>query len=471
MNYSYYHIDYGRPDPGSCIEGFPKYVDVLAADGDRLLSVQTRGNHQPAPRLITYDRYVDRSFVKREVDLIWKRHWQIACREEDIPNVGDRINYDVANLSFFVVRAGDNEFRAFHNSCRHRGRKICDGKESGNILQCAFHGWVYGLDGKLQWMPLEQEFPHVNKEKFGLHEVKVARWGGNVFINPDAEAPPFEATLGPLAEHFIDFPLERRYTAQHIRKKIRCNWKAAQEAFNEAYHTVHTHYDGMPMFGSAATQIDVWEDRHVHISRLIAPGMVVDPYIADRVDSQEGLRVFCSAYGYAPPPADRGLTPSDARKYAAERQRQRLEESTGLDYSGMPPNFFLDMTKYHVFPNYHAWWGEMMPWWYRFLPYGEDPDLCTMEIRVLMPIPADGKAPPPAEALEIDFDQEGRDFPELGAIGHLVDQDFSNMVAVQMGFKAAAEGEAFLTLAKEAENQICHFHEVYDKIMGIDNNR
>jgi hypothetical protein len=56
-------------------------------------------------------------------------------------------------------------------------------------------------------------------------------------------------------------------------------------------------------------------------------------------------------------------------------------------------------------------------------------------------------------------------------LGHIADQDFGNMVAVQQGFKAAAPGEDYLTLARTAESQILHFHEVYDKVMGFDQGR
>ncbi|ARR54754.1 hypothetical protein HY78_15575 [Rhizorhabdus wittichii DC-6] len=468
MVYQYYHIDFGKPEPGSRIEDVPTYDDVLKADEAPLPPLaQEKGNHQPAPRLIGYDRYYSREIFDQEIEKIWKKYWQLACREEDIPNVGDRIAYDVVGMSFVVVRSGPDEFRAFHNSCRHRGRKLCDKKGSGSHLQCAFHGWSYGLDGKLNWIPFEQEFPHVDRAQYSLPEVRTARWGGNVFINPDADAPPFETFLGPLARHWVDCPQEDRYTALHVRKKVRCNWKAAQEAFNEAYHVVETHADGMPMFGSALTQIDCWEEDNARVNRLVTPGMVVDPYIADRVSTHEGLKVFCSAYGFDPPPEDRGLTAPDARHYAAEQIRKRLEESTGRDFSGHAPAYFLDMAKYVMFPNFHPWWGEMLPWWYRFLPYENDPECSTMEIRVLMPIPASGEVPPPVEVVEIDFDEKGMDYPQLGPLGHLVDQDMSNMVAVQKGFKAAAAGKDYLTLAPRAEAQIGHFHEVYDEVMGF----
>jgi hypothetical protein len=53
-------------------------------------------------------------------------------------------------------------------------------------------------------------------------------------------------------------------------------------------------------------------------------------------------------------------------------------------------------------------------------------------------------------------------------MGHIIDQDLANMLAVQQGFKAAAPGTAYMTLANNHEAKIRHFHEVYDRLLGLD---
>ena len=76
----------------------------------------------PGPTTVPAERYHSREFHELEVEKVWKRVWQMACHEEDIPDIGDYYVYDIASLSFLVVRTGENEFRAHHNACLHRGR-------------------------------------------------------------------------------------------------------------------------------------------------------------------------------------------------------------------------------------------------------------------------------------------------------------------------------------------------------------
>lgn len=465
-----YWIDYGKAEPGSKLVDPPTLERIVVADGeDRDVPFQTPGDIHPEPRLIPYERYFDPKYVRLEVEHIWDKEWQIACREEDIPNIGDRLSYDIVNKSFLIIRTGENEFRAFYNSCPHRARKLCEHKGSGTAgIQCGFHGWMFGFDGTLEWIPFEQEFPHVSGKDSSLKQVKLETWGGNIFINPDPNAGPLADALGPLIRHFEKWPIEDRYTAQRVLIYVDCNWKAAQEAFMEGYHVVETHADGMPMFGSVATQIDIWSEGKGYVSRLCTPGMTTDPYVAHKVTPHQGLILYCNAQELPLPPEERGHTSEDARAYAAEAKRQVLKEQTGRDYSDETISYMLDMAKYFMYPNHHPWWGEGLPWWYKFTPYGDDPDKSIMEYRLLLPIPASGEHPPVPEPVIIGFGEKAADNPALGATGHIVDQDLSNMNAVQLGLKAAPPEQAFLTTSAYQEAKIRRFYEIYDQKLGTE---
>ena len=286
------------------------------------------------------------------------------------------------------------------------------------------------------------------------------------------DAPPLEEALGVLPEHFKDFPLRDRHTQLLVRLKIRANWKAAQEAFLEAYHTVETHADGMAILGSSSTQIDAWSKGLGYISRLYTPVVVVDSYIASTVSARDGLDVYCTLNDLDEPPKNRGASLEDARLYAAEVQRERLEKDTKRDYSKVPVSYLVDAGKYHMFPAFHPWWGEGIPWWYNFTPLGDDPEQCVMEIRVLQPITASGVRQPPAPVINIDFGEEPDKHPILSKtfVGPILAQDLRNMEAVQQGFKAAAPANAYMTISRYQEAQITYFHEIYDRVMGLDVN-
>src|SRR6185436_3013630 len=115
---------------------------------------------------------------------------------------GDYVVYDVAQLSYLVVRLGENEFKAFYNSCLHRGRQLreFDGK-CATEFRCPFHGWCWEIDGSLREITSEWDYPGIRDEVSHLPEVRTATWGGFVFINPDPDAESFESFLGELPRH------------------------------------------------------------------------------------------------------------------------------------------------------------------------------------------------------------------------------------------------------------------------------
>ena len=71
----------------------------------------------PGPTLVDAAVYHSREVFEREKERLWKRVWQMACHEDDIPNVGDALVYDIADLSYIIVRSSEDEFHAFPNAC------------------------------------------------------------------------------------------------------------------------------------------------------------------------------------------------------------------------------------------------------------------------------------------------------------------------------------------------------------------
>lgn len=463
-----YGFQVTKPAAGTSSIGKPSYADILELDNQSVPPIlQPSGQPVDVEGLISFDRYIDPKFVDLEVEHLWKKQWQVACREEDIPNVGDRLNYDIADLSFIVVRAAADEIKAFYNSCPHRGRRLCDHAENRNDFRCPFHAWTWDLDGNLAWVPGEEDFPSVSKEHHALQEVRVGRWGGNVFINPDPNAADFQKALGPIPAMFADHPMEERYTVVHLRKQVRCNWKLTQEAFMEGYHVLETHWDGMPFFGSAYTQYDNWDDGDSHVNRLVTPSVAPDLWVKDSVSPFESAKQFCLTMGLPIPSFEDIRTVAQAREWCAVQRRQAIEAECGHDLSDRPNSYFLDMAKAFIFPNHHPWWGEALAWWYRFLPVGRDPDLSTMEVRITARVPKGQSAPPPPTPIDLGPDDLTSECEALGVVGHILNQDMSNLVEIQKGLKAAKPEKAFMTLARYQESNIRHFHNVYGKLLGL----
>ena len=114
---------------------------------------------------ISIDRYISRAWHECEVDKVWRKTWQLACRVEEIPNVGDHVLYEIVNDSLIVVRSSATDIKAYINACLHRGTQLR--KEGGSVKQfrCPFHGWTWNLEGKLTDLPGAWDFPHVDQKK------------------------------------------------------------------------------------------------------------------------------------------------------------------------------------------------------------------------------------------------------------------------------------------------------------------
>jgi len=218
------------------------------------------------PAKIPTDRFHEQRIHDLEVERIWKKAWQMVCRVEDIPEVGDYHVYDIAHLSWIVVRSGENEFSAHQNVCLHRGRALCDRHGKGaREFRCPYHGWSWKLDGSIKEITTEWDFPGVREDAGQLPAAKVATWGGFVFINPDPDCEPLEQFLGPvMIEHYRKYRFEDRYKQAHVQRVIKANWKVVMEAFMEGYHVIGTHPQIMVVGGgdSADIRYDVFGNWH-----------------------------------------------------------------------------------------------------------------------------------------------------------------------------------------------------------------
>jgi phenylpropionate dioxygenase-like ring-hydroxylating dioxygenase large terminal subunit len=429
------------------------YQQLLDADTRAVPEVLRWQSACEAPvSRVPIERYTSRAFHDLEVEKLWKKTWQFACREEEIPEVGDRTVYEIADLSVLIVRAGPSEIRAFPNACLHRGRQLCDAPGRAADTRCPFHGWTWNLDGSLKTIPSRWDFPHVERERYRLPELAVGTWGGFVFVNFDAKAAPLAAHLGELPRHFERWPLEKRYTEAHVAKRLPCNWKVAQEAFMEAYHVIATHPQMLPGIGDANSQYDAWEQ----FSRAITANMTPSPHLGWQPSEQDMLdSMFTRSVGAEPLlRVPEGMT---ARQLLAQLARAQLQASVPsvqeLSDAELADSFY-----YTVFPNFHPW-GAYNRIVYRFRPSGNDPDRCVMEVMYLSPFR--GKRPPPAPVHWLGDDEDWTRAPELGFLARVFNQDTLNLGKVQRGLHAAQH--THVTFARYQETKIRHFHGLLER--------
>ena len=194
---------------------------------------------------VSTDAFTSEAYFERERDAVFRRCWLNVGRVEDIPEPGDYIAKDLAvcNASVIVVRGHDGALRAFHNVCRHRAGKLAWGEQgSCQSFKCKNHGWTYGIDGKLKFVPDEDRFYDVDKDANGLIAVHVDDWNGFIFINLMPEpAQSLREYLGEIGDRLDDYPFAEMSEIYSHRCVLNANWKTGMYAFNEVYHLTFVH--------------------------------------------------------------------------------------------------------------------------------------------------------------------------------------------------------------------------------------
>lgn len=406
---------------------------------------------------INVGAYTSAAFAQAERENLWRRVWQMACRTDEIPNVGDHVLYEIGDVSLIIVRSSAHEVRAYHNACLHRGRQLRDCAGSVSEFRCPFHGFTWALDGALKSAPTPWDFPQVRTSGFRLPEAKVGVWGGFVFVCLDERSDPLETYLEDIPDIFARWPMEDRVTSAHVARPLACNWKVALEAFVESFHVTDTHPQAAAYIGDFNTQYDVWEGKR-HYSRMISPRGIASPSQGPR-SPDEVLRA--SEMDDASLSVPEGST---ARREMAARKRAQLRPVLGDDAAKLTVSEAIDTIQYWIFPNLVCWWGMNAPITYRFRPHGDDPNWCLMEVFLLTPTPRDKPRPAPAKMRLLGADESWTAAPELGGLGVVFDQDASNLWAVQKGMKRLQSGRT--TLARYQENRIRAFHQTLRDYVG-----
>lgn len=412
---------------------------------------------------LSIDRYLSRDYYEQEIEKLWPKVWQVVCRETEIADSGDFYAHDIARYSILVVRAEDGGINGFHNACLHRGRQLKAGSGSARELKCPFHGFSWNLQGQFKGAPCQWDFPHIDPADFQLPPVKVQTWGGWVFINMNMNAISLSETMGVMPEHFKRWTPEDTYKALHIKKVIRCNWKLAHEAFIESFHTVATHPQLLPYTGDANSQYDCFNE---HVSRTITPMGTISPHLIDLTEQQSADQWMLITETLSEEQLEMLPEGMTAREYLGAYNIDRYSQMYGVNLADICTNAeILDAILYSVFPNFAPWGGFRPNVTYRFLPYNDSFEECTMEIIFMLRYPPEQQRPKDCAIQFIGPEQSFAQTEGLSdGFSKVFDQDFSNLPMVHKGLKSLQSGK--IQLGNYQEVRIRHFHHTLDKYIN-----
>lgn len=428
------------------------------------------------PVRIPVEAYVSPEYARAENEKLWSKVWQIACREEEIPEIGDYFTYDILDESIIVVRSAAKEINAFYNVCPHRGRRITKDCGHAQRLHCRFHGWGWDLHGNNTYILDPEDWGDaISPEKLHLKTVQVDTWGGWVWINMDPNCVPLREYLQPATPMLDGFAFEKmRY---RWRKWLRfpCNWKTALESFIESFHVDGTHPQliqwGSNRWWCRAEGLHSWHgiaEGRGSATRSGAGAISVgaadgqDPRVTMAELFTELWETVGTTTQTLVDTANRLVddlpagTPPEQLTAHVMQTAAMTDAQRGVPWPDMTPEHFAACgMDWHIFPNSAILPGITYALCYRARPDGYDPDSCIFEVYIIERFP-EGQEP------KTEWVHEPEPTEEKWQL--ILSQDFLNISEIQKGMKS--RGYEGATPSPQQELPVIHFHRTLAKYMG-----
>ena len=221
---------------------------------------KTAETFQAGAKTLPQRYFVSPAVFAEEQEKVFSKQWVLVGHQSQIAKSGDYFTAEVAGESLIIVRDKRAEICGFYNVCRHRGSRLIENRKGqlSAAIQCPYHAWTYGLDGRLLGAPHMDDVLGFNKADYSLRPVNVALWEGFIFVNL-AEAGALTSILSqrerrkqdgfvsledwfaPLAGKFARWNLPALLSARRIKYDVRANWKLIFQNYSECYHCLGVH--------------------------------------------------------------------------------------------------------------------------------------------------------------------------------------------------------------------------------------
>jgi len=204
---------------------------------------KTAETFQDGAKTLPQRYFVSSAVFAEEQEKVFSRQWALVGHQSQLAKSGNYFTAEVAGESLIIVRDKRGEIHGFYNVCRHRGSRLIENRNGqlSAAIQCPYHAWTYGLDGRLLGAPHMDDVPGFNKADYSLRPVNVAVWEGFIYVNLADSRPSPEKWFAPLAGKFARWNLPSLDSARRIEYDVRANWKLIFQNYSECYHCLGVH--------------------------------------------------------------------------------------------------------------------------------------------------------------------------------------------------------------------------------------
>jgi len=146
------------------------------------------------------------------------------------------------NEPLLLTRDKTGELHCMSNVCTHRGNLLAYEPCKSSQLRCRYHGRVFGLDGKFQFMPEFSGVENFPTEADDLKQLPLFQWEKLLF---SALSPviPAEKFLGEMMQRVGWMPLSRLEFRPDLSKDytVNAHWALYCENYLEGFHIPFVH--------------------------------------------------------------------------------------------------------------------------------------------------------------------------------------------------------------------------------------
>src|SRR5207249_4474397 len=202
--------------------------------------------------------FVSTENFRQEHEPMLSTLWRLVGHQSQIADAGD---YFLVSLlpssdcgptreSLIITRHKSGAIHGFYNVCRHRGTRLKeDACGHASVIQCPYHAWTYGLDGRLIGAPHMDEVPGFDRADYSLRVVNLGIWEGFIFVNLAGEQAAangsgyksLEEWFAPLNGKFSHWNMSILRRAKRSEYDVQANWKLMFENYSECYHCPGVH--------------------------------------------------------------------------------------------------------------------------------------------------------------------------------------------------------------------------------------
>ena len=187
--------------------------------------------------------YTDPEILRRERGADLRRHGSTSATRGQLAAPG-----------YFATEAGrtPSSSRAtatascarFVNVCRHRGHVVAAGEGSRETLQCPYHAWTYGLDGRLRSGAAQRRGARLPAGR-ARPRARRGRHLGPVRLRqrrtPTPSRSPKRSARSRRRSRELGLDVDSLVHHSRWEAEVEANWKIVSENFLECYHCQVAH--------------------------------------------------------------------------------------------------------------------------------------------------------------------------------------------------------------------------------------